>query len=412
MRPAARQQAVIDLLTALAQGGLPADRVFERWARGNRYAGSKDRRFIGEVFFTILRNRRHLRHAAGLEQGDGALDDAQIARLLVVFYLRLYAKASGDEITDLFDGSRFAPAALSADERHRLERWVDAPSSIAVRASVPAWAEAGMAAHLGEDYEASAAFLCHRATIDIRVNSQLISRAEVQEILRQDDIETEALAACATALRVIEGRSITQSAAFQKGLIEIQDLGSQIVSAALASYAQGRVLDYCAGAGGKALALADMAPDIREIAVYDANPSRMRDLWRRAERAGVTHIQKAKLANAEGSFNLVLADVPCSGSGRWRRNPEQKWMFSAADLQQIVNLQAQILTVAAKYVRPNGYLAYITCSVLEQENVAQIQAFCAHNADFQLPAVTQLKVSPATFQSDGLYACVLQRRAT
>ncbi len=412
MRPAARQQAVIDLLSALTQGSTPADRVFERWARSNRYAGSKDRRVIGEVFFSILRNRRHLLHAAGLEEGEADYDAAQIARLLVVFYLRVFGNASQDEIADLFDGSRFAPAPLSADERQRLERWVDAPVSIAVRASVPAWAEAGMVAHLGEDYEASATFLCHRAAIDIRVNSQLISRTEVQAMLRQDDIATEALSACATALRVVEGRTITQSEAFQKGLIEIQDLGSQIVSAALASYAQGRVLDYCAGAGGKALALADMAPDIREIAVHDANPSRMRDLWRRAERAGVAHIQKAKLAHAEGSFSLVLADVPCSGSGRWRRNPEQKWMFSADDLQQILAVQAQILAEAAQYVRPNGYLAYITCSVLQQENAAQISAFCSQNADFQGPPVTQIKVSPATFQSDGLYACVLQRRAT
>ncbi len=412
MRPAARQQAVIDLLIALAQGGTPADRVFERWARSNRYAGSKDRRVIGEVFFSILRNRRRLLSAAGLDAAAADLDVPRVARLLVAFYWRLFGDATLDDIAALFDGSRFAPATLTDDERQRLDAFVDAPQSVAVRASVPEWAEAGMAAYLASDYEASAEFLCQRAAIDIRVNSQLISRNEVQELLREDDIETEPLAACATALRVVEGRAVSQSDVFQKGLIEIQDLGSQIVSAALASYAEGRVLDYCAGAGGKALALADMAPDTREIAVHDANPSRMRDLWRRAERAGITHIQKAKLAHAEKSFNMVLADVPCSGSGRWRRNPEQKWLFSADDLQKIMIVQAQILAEAAQFVRPNGYLAYITCSVLEQENTAQISSFCAKNSEFQGPPVTQIKVTPATFQSDGLYACVLQRRVT
>ena len=413
MQPAARVQAVIDLLIVLGQGGTPADRVFERWSRQNRYAGSKDRRAIGEMFFSILRNRRRLAAAAGFDGHEDTLDADTFARSLVAFYLKIFEAASLDNISSIFSGLRHAPAVLSENESQALRNYSEDPQeSLEVRASVPLWAAQGMAAHLGDDYAASAQFLCERAAIDIRVNSQMINRAEVQDLLRQEDIETEPLAACLTALRVVAGRTISQSSAYKRGLIEVQDLGSQIVCAALAQYARGRVLDYCAGAGGKALALADMAPEIREIEVHDANPSRMRDLWHRAARAGISKIQKAKLDEAGQSFDLVLADVPCSGSGRWRRNPEQKWVLSAEDLARLLVLQAQILEDAGQFVRPGGFIAYVTCSVLEQENRAQINSFCAQNNAFMPETAVHITVSPATFQSDGLYACVLQRRVT
>lgn len=402
MKDAARIQAVITLLEVIADRPQAADRLFDQWARKSRFAGSKDRRFIGERFFTILRHRRRLQTAIG---GDSA-------RLLVLASAKLLDALTQDQIQALFDGSQHGPDVLTQEEIELVSQCRDLPiEDVAGAASVPAWAEAGMRAHLGDAYSATAFSLCERASLDLRVITRRASRRTVQNILSAEGIETQLLE-CPTALRVSAGRNVNISSAYREGLVEIQDLGAQMVSAFAAPYAGGRVLDYCAGAGGKSLAIADLASQNVDIRVYDRDQRRMRDLWKRAQRAGIEHILPLPSDAKPSSFDLVIVDVPCSGSGRWRRNPEQKWQCDADELNNLLKVQSEILHEAATYVRLGGHLAYMTCSLLHPENRGQIEAFCASDAAFALDDARELCVGPASHQCDGMYACVLPRLAT
>jgi 16S rRNA (cytosine967-C5)-methyltransferase len=256
---------------------------------------------------------------------------------------------------------------------------------------------------LGDDLAPVAGLLRRRAPVFLRVNMARATRDQALAALAGDQIETVPHDLSATALEVTQNpRRVQQSKAFLDGLVELQDAASQAVIDLLPQ--GGRVLDYCAGGGGKALALAARGAD---VVAHDADPRRMRDIPIRAARAGVT-IRTAQTADLPGlaPFDLVLCDAPCSGSGAWRRSPDGKWALTPERLGALCETQAAILLKAARLVGPGGKLAYATCSVLMAENGAQIQGFLARQSGWQLDFERQF--SPLE-GGDGFFACCLTR---
>lgn len=261
----------------------------------------------------------------------------------------------------------------------------------------PAWQQS-----LGEAAEPVALALRDRAPVWLRVNLRRVPPEAAIAALGRDGIEVEPHPALPAALRVTGGaRRLSGSAAYRDGLVELQDLSPQLACALLP--AQGSLLDFCAGGGGKALALA--ARGAGPVVAHDIDPGRMADLPARAGRAGVD-IRLAPPGGVSGRFDLVVADVPCSGSGTWRRTPDAKWRLTAEDLARLQRTQAQILDEAAGFVAPGGSLAYMTCSLLDAENTAPVDAFLARTPDFSL--AERRRFSPLT-ASDGFFLALMRR---
>jgi 16S rRNA (cytosine967-C5)-methyltransferase len=363
MTPNARYAASIEILDRIL-GGEPAEKTLTNWARSNRYAGSKDRAAVRDIVFDCLRQKRSLMHIAGFNSASG----------LVAGHIL----AAGQAVADVFTGERYAPDVLSNDELARLEQSRETPPD-AVRLDVPDWIFPQLKQALGAGLENNLAALQNRAPLDLRLNLKKTDVAHAQAALAKDDIESCSVKGVAGALRVSKNpRRVALSGVYQSGLVEIQDAGSQAVVDMLPLNGVENVLDYCAGGGGKTLAMAALADDAVRFDAYDRNKARMKDLAVRAKRAGAKlRVLQADPVSAEKTYDLVLLDVPCSGTGAWRRNPDGKWRFSDVDLQNLISTQAEILTTAQNLVAPGGILAYVTCSLLQQENETQAEAFLA-----------------------------------
>lgn len=388
MTPAARVAAAIEILDEILSDK-PAEQALTGWARRSRFAGSKDRAAVRDHVFDALRCRRSLAALGGAESGRGLMLGA--------------CRKDGIDPASLFTGERFAPAGLGEAERSA----GFAPRSAAERLDIPDWLWPEFVASQGgaEPAEAAARALQQRAPVHLRVNLRKTDRDRARASLQADGVTCAPHPASATALEVTEGaRRIRASTAFRDGLVELQDAASQAVVDAL-PLAQGmRVLDFCAGGGGKALAMAARA-DIT-LFVHDAAPQRMRDLPERAARAAATLsvLASDEVASA-GPFDLVLCDVPCSGSGAWRRAPEGKWRLSPERLEDLTRIQAGILDRTAPLVAPGGVLAYATCSVLERENAGQIGSFLDRWPDWRCD---WQKVWPVQGGTDGFFAAHLK----
>lgn len=383
MTPAARLSAAIEVLDRVLAGA-PAEQALVNWARASRFAGSGDRAAVRDLVFDALRCRRSFAALGGAETGRG----------LVLGGLR----AAGVDPAPLFTGAGHAPAALTAADAGQ-----DPQGAAAL--DLPDWLAPQMQADLGADFAAVAETLRHRAPVFLRVNLARGTRAQARAALGGEGIETAPHPLAETALLVTAGaRRIAASAAYGAGVVELQDAASQAVTEALPLADGMKVLDYCAGGGGKTLAMAARAR--LRIAAHDADPRRMRDLPARAKRAGVkvTLLETPALAGA-APFDLVLADVPCSGSGSWRRAPEGKWLLTPDRLAQLVGIQSKILRDAAALVRPGGWLAYATCSLLSVENGAQIDGFLAQGGWEQ---VLRRRLTPLD-GGDGFFVALLQR---
>lgn len=387
MTPAARIEAAIGILDAV-RVGQPAEQVLTGWARRNRYAGSKDRAAVRDHVFDALRRRRSL----------AALGGAQTGRGLMLGLCR----ATGSDPQAVFSGAPYAPAALTPGE---LAGGHD-PVCDAERLDVPDWLWPRFAASLGADAEAAAIALQQRAPVHLRVNLTKTDRAAAVAVLTSEGVVCRSHPAATTALEVVSGgRRVRQGTAYRSGLVELQDAASQAVVEALPLGDGMRVLDYCAGGGGKALAMAARA-DITLFA-HDAASRRMRDLPERAARAGirVTCLATGELAT-RAPFDLVLCDAPCSGSGAWRRAPEGKWRLTPDRLLELVELQAEILTKASGLVGQGGVLAYATCSLLAEENRMQVDRFLAARDGWANPFARGWSVQDGT---DGFFLALLTR---
>ncbi|MGD9864065.1 MAG: RsmB/NOP family class I SAM-dependent RNA methyltransferase [Pseudodonghicola sp.] len=387
MTPAARVAAAIDILDAILTG-VPAEQALTGWARRSRFAGAKDRAAIRDHVFDALRARRSLAALGGAETGRGLM-------------LGL-CRRDGIAPATLFSGEGHAAAPLSAEELAAGH----APAAGAEALDIPDWLWPDFVDSLGAEAEAAARALQSRAPVHLRINLARTDRAAAIAALAADGVLCIAHPAAATALEVTEGaRRIRASAAYLDGRVELQDAASQAVVEALPLRDGMRVLDYCAGGGGKTLAMGAQAR-VRLFA-HDAAPRRMRDLPDRAARASlkVELLESAALDRA-APFDLVLCDVPCSGSGAWRRAPEGKWLLTAEGLAGLNRTQAEILDRAAELVAPGGTLAYATCSLLRRENDDQIDAFLARSPGWRCSWRRGWSVQQGT---DGFFSAHLTR---
>lgn len=383
MTPAARAAAAITVLDAIL-AGQPAEAALIRWARASRFAGSGDRAAVRDLVFDCLR-RRDSRAALG-----GGLD----GRGLVLGMCR----ETGQDADALFSGQGHAPAPLSDHERAA----GSAPTDAQVL-DLPAWIVPLWRVSLGDGADAVARAMRERAPVWLRVNLRCTDPERALSALAQDGIDAVAHEDLPTALRITQGaRRLSSSRAYGDGLVELQDLSPQLACALLP--VPGSLLDYCAGGGGKALALA--ARGCAPVVAHDRDAGRMADLPARARRAGC-HIRIASPGRVSGRFDLVVADVPCSGSGTWRRTPDAKWRLMPADLSRLLAVQAEILDEAAGFVGPGGHLAYMTCSVLTDENERQMRDFLARQPEFE--TVGQHRFSPLA-ASDGFFLGLMRRR--
>ncbi len=385
MTPGARVAAAIEVLDRV-RAGAPAERALTNWARANRYAGSGDRAAVRDHVFDALRCRRSFTALGGAETGRG----------LMIGGLR----SSGRDPSDSFTGEGYAPEPLSAEER---AGGAD-PEDLAedVRLDVPAWLVEPLKASLAEAYAPVMDTLRHRAPVFVRINWLKGDHAAAEAALRADGIESVPHPLAASArLVTANARRLRQSRAYLDGLVELQDAASQAVVEALGEVDGLDVLDYCAGGGGKALALAALGA---RVSAHDAEPARMSDLPARAARAGA----RIRILDAppDGEWPLVLADAPCSGSGAWRRQVEAKWLLTEARLAALSALQAEVLDGAARQVAPGGRLADATCSILDAENDEQIGAFLDHAGGWRL---MQRRRFLPTEGGDGFFLAELMR---
>jgi 16S rRNA (cytosine967-C5)-methyltransferase len=389
MTPGARVSAAISVLDAW-RGGMAVEQALTRWARGARYAGSKDRAAVRDHVYDAL---RRLRSAETLGGGtDG--------RALMLGLVRL----SGLDPDVLFTGEGHAPAMLSAAERALVAAPVVASDP---EADIPDWLRAPLAGRAATP-EALFAAMCARAPVWLRVNGRRGTVEAVRAALAGDGVETVPSELVQAALRVTGGaRRLRATSAYSGGAVELQDLSAQHAVGFVDWPRSGRILDYCAGGGGKALAIADRTD--AALFAHDALPRRMADLPARAERAGVAITLLDTAGAAEHApYDAVLCDVPCSGTGTWRRDPEAKWRLTPDRLDELRGLQAEILDAAARLVLPGGRLVYMTCSLLRAENEDQVEAFMARAPGWSLTG-TQLD-TPLT-ASDGFFTAVLARDA-
>lgn len=383
MTPAARIAAAIDILDQIV-AGTAAEQALTRWARQSRFAGSKDRAAVRDNVFEAL---RHWRSDAALGGGtDG--QSRMIGRL----------KATGIDPTTLFTGEGHAPAPLTPDALQA----GGSPTEGAEAFDVPDWLWSLLASDPLASAEELGRTWVERAPVSIRVNARHSSVADVHKALETQDISAEENPRAEYALTVsIGARRLRQTSEYLNGLFELQDASSQAVVDLLPEAKT--VLDYCAGGGGKSLAMA--ARGMR-VTAHDANLSRMRDLPARADRAGAV-VEQVATTELEGrTFDIVLCDAPCSGSGAWRRNPEGKWALTQETLGDLVGLQGDILDAAADLVAPGGTLVYVTCSVLSCENEDVVDAFLKRAPAWN---VSKKKRWPMDRLGDGFFTIHLTR---
>lgn len=384
MTPAARAAAAIEILDAIVAGAA-AEPVLTRWARQNRYAGSKDRAALRDIVFDALRNWR----------SDAVRGGGTSGRLRLLGRLR----ADGVDPDSIFSGARYAPAPLTDEERAEGAR----PTAHGDRWNLPDWMLPRFEESLGAEAEWSANLLTKRAPITLRANASKTTVDALIATLATEGITAEANPMSSYALTVThDTRKLRLSNAFQAGLFEFQDAASQAVVDTIPPAE--RALDYCAGGGGKALALA--ARGCRVVA-HDVDPARMVDIPDRAARAGadVPICSPTELARNE-RFDIVLVDAPCSGSGAWRRAPEGKWRLTPKRLQELCELQVRIAVQASEFVSESGILAYATCSLFASENEDQISAILNRLPEWSCVLQKRWNVSA---HGDGFFVAHFQR---
>jgi 16S rRNA (cytosine967-C5)-methyltransferase len=391
MTPAARAQSAIELLdsviAAARDKGAPADRILAEWFRGHRFAGSKDRRAIRELVYGAIR-------------ACGPMPESGRAAML--------ALARRDEtLLQLFDGSGYGPAPIEPGE----------PAASAGIA--PEWLAERLAASDIAGPEAEA--LRGRAPLDIRVNALKADRATLELPLAGEALPT------AQGVRLPFGTPVEQWDAYRDGRVEVQDCGSQFACEAVGADAGETVIDLCAGAGGKTLALAAAMNNAGTLIAADTDRGRLSRLGPRAERAGALVAETVlldpgreldALARWSQAADALLVDAPCSGTGTWRRNPEARWRLAPGDLDRFAGTQARLLEIASELVRPGGRLIYVVCSLLDEEGSDQVGTFLAAHPGWRAsplklalgtPRGTGVRLTPFHDGTDGFFIARLEK---
>ncbi len=437
MTPAARIQSIIDLLSEVGAAARPADSVVSAFFRDRRYIGSKDRAAVAEGLYGLL--RRHARLGWWIARSGGP----DTPRTRVMADLLLTQGRRLDTLARVFDGARFAPPPLDAGEERLVRRLdnhtLDHPDMPdAVRFECPDWAAEPLSRALGTRFGTEMAALLEAAPLDLRTNPVKGDRAAAMAALAQAGIRATPTPLSPWGLRVAGRPPLAQTAAFRDGLVEVQDEGSQLVALLLGARPGHQVVDFCAGAGGKTLAVAAMMANKGRVIAADVLGKRLERATVRFRRAGLHNIETRPLSGArdpwvkrhKAMFDRVLVDAPCTGTGTWRRNPDARWASLGPGLSELVPLQGEILDSASRLVKPGGRLVYATCSLLPAENAERIDAFLAAHPEFvRVPLARvweevalplgagplpgpgpDLSLTPARDGTDGFYAAVLERR--
>jgi len=429
--PSARLAAAIDLLSEIdAAPRRPADAVANDFFRARRYIGSGDRRAVSDRAWTVLRTRRRL------EWWIARAGGASTSRLLAAASL-LFEGWSAAGLKQSFSGGQYAPASLigpemapvRALEGHTLEH-PDMPEP--VRLEVPDWVMPDLEARFGAALAPEMAAALDPAPLDLRVNLLKATREQAAAALDVEGLSSEPTPISPWGLRIDGRRAVTSGPAFQSGLVEIQDEGSQLVAVLVGAGPEMRVLDWCAGAGGKSLALAMAMGNRGHLVACDVSAPRLEGAVRRLRRAGVHNVERHLLTPGDkwakrraGSFDRVLVDAPCTGTGTWRRNPDARLRLRPEDLHELLPKQAAILDAASRLVRPGGRLIYATCSLLPREDEMQVDAFLQRVPGFRVLPLPEawtlpgplpcpgfyLLLTPLRHRTDGFFGAVLERVA-
>ena len=428
MTPSARLQATLALLHEIDVVPRPADAVLSAWFRERRAIGAKDRGLIVTALLAILR------HQARLGWWLKTLDRPANPRNRLLAWLVLGEGRSPDEVRTLWTSARDLPALTDR------ERWLigklqgaaiahpDMPE--AVRLEVPAWAAEPLRERFGDTFAREMAACLKPAPLDLRVNPVKTTREGMLAALQTLGIAAEATPFAPHGIRVRARPSLSDLPMLKSGEVDIQDEGSQLVALLVGARPGERVVDFCAGAGGKTLAVAADMANRGHVIACDVSEGRLKRAAERFRRAGLHNIETRLLASEidkwvkrhKGFYDRVLVDAPCSGTGTWRRNPDARWRTLGAGLETLVPEQARILASAARLVKPGGRLVYATCSLLPAENEAQVEAFLGANPGFRVvpvravvPGLTasahpdHLALTPARHDTDGFFAAVMER---
>ena len=389
MTPNARIASAILIIDTIIAGD-PAEKVLTNWARKSRFAGSSDRSAVRDIVYDCLRSLNSFGTLGGNKTGRG----------VIIGYLLF----SNKEPNLFFNGIGYGPSELTPSELSHIDLTQNESSPLEVL-DFPDCLLDELKDSLGESFYSVNKTLKQRAPFYIRVNLSKATLDEVQLILRDEGIETELDDTCVTALKVLSNpRKVKQSDAYKTGLLDIQDLNSQISCRTIPVKNGWKLLDFCAGGGGKSLALSDRFSGT--IDAYDKDFLRMKDIPVRSDRAGVTiNLLSNDDIRTVSSYDLVICDVPCTGSGAWRRNPDAKWTLTTDNYEALKKTQQEIFDDASKLVRGNGVLVYMTCSLLKAENSDQVEAFLLRNSDWE---VVFQESFPLSNSGDGFFVTHLK----
>lgn len=431
MKHSARIQSAIDLLVRIEAGHIPMDNTIRDFMGARRFIGSKDRTAIVERVYRIIRSKARL--GWWLEQA--AAED--ISRTRVIADLVLNEGTSAEDMVALFDGDRHAPEPLESSEEKliaflRGKTIDDEAMPEAVRCECPDWAAEKLRPLFGDGFEAHMRSMIDPAPLDLRVNTVKGTVEEAVASLGKDGVRTEKTKFSPVGLRALGKPYMGESKAFRSGLVEIQDEGSQLIALVSGAKPGMRVLDFCAGGGGKTLALAAMMNNKGNIVATDNDTRRLEKGKPRYRKAGVHNVEARSLEEEQnrkwlrrqkGTMDVVLVDAPCSSSGTWRRNPDIRWKWYGPSLEEIIALQTEILDRVADKVKPGGRLVYATCSLFPEENEKQVEAFMVRHAGYRVMPLAEvwegvgsppcegdfLRLFPKDHATDGFFAAVLMR---
>jgi 16S rRNA (cytosine967-C5)-methyltransferase len=430
MKPGARIAAAIEVLEQVLDRYQPISIALTDWGKAHRFAGSGDRNAIGGLVYDALRRRASLAWAQG----------ADTPRALAIGAASSALDMTPEAVIAACDGADHAPPALSDIERAGLTRdLAEAPE--AVRADIPEWLWPSFSGQFGADAVSEGQAMARRAPADLRINTLKSTPEKVVKALASFAPEPCTLSPIGIRVAAPVGAQRTPNlqaeAAFQAGWFEIQDEGSQVAALLSGAGPRKQVLDLCAGAGGKTLALAALMQNTGQLYAYDADRNQLKPIFDRVKRAGVRNVQvlragdEAALEALGPRFDVVMADSPCTGTGTWRRRPDAKWKLKPEALAARIAEQRTVLKRAASLVKPGGRLVYVTCSILPEENAGQIALFLNEHADFRIlptaevwsaalpgsvPASADgrsdsLLLTPGRHGTDGFFIAVLTRAA-
>ena len=429
MRSGARIAAAAEVLDDILNRHRPAASALADWGKAHRFAGSGDRAAIGTLVFDALRRRSSIAARMG----------SDTPRALALGAAPRALGLSPEEVALAAGGSEHAVAPLSPQETAALAGELPAGSPLHVAGDIPEWLMPSFERAFGIHAVQEGAALAARAPVDLRVNTLKATRDKVVKALDRYGAVATQRAPAGVRVPAPEGAGksphLEAEAAHGKGWFEVQDEGSQIAALLAGAGPRMQVLDLCAGAGGKTLALAAAMQNTGQIYAYDADKKQLRPIFERLKRAGVRNVQvmdagdEAALTALGPRFDLVLVDAPCTGSGTWRRKPDAKWRVKPGNIPERQAEQVRVLDLAAGLTKPGGTLVYVTCSVLPEENRDQVEAFLERHGDFAVEPFgavwadriggeaprsadgreDTLQLTPAQHATDGFFIALMRR---